>query len=262
MKSKAKLYLVVLTAVFLLTEMLFARNVIIYGNDDIAGSMLKTVAFCLVIFFVYLGFKVARWILFAALVLFSIGCILAWTENEAGSFLVIAIYDLIFAIALLRSPLLKQLFMKDIENRASYRVEMPTQTGTGSEPVRVPSFKAPSLLRRYKAVLVDGILMMIVGVVIMVLIEDETTLRVVAILAVIFLYEPLATSYAATIGQRVMDLKVCDADNLNRRLPLWRSYVRFLVKLFLGWISLLTIHGTPERRAIHDYVSGSVVVRN
>jgi uncharacterized RDD family membrane protein YckC len=38
------------------------------------------------------------------------------------------------------------------------------------------------------------------------------------------------------------------------------AIIRFIVKASLGWISLLTVTGNSKRKAIHDYLIGSVVV--
>lgn len=38
------------------------------------------------------------------------------------------------------------------------------------------------------------------------------------------------------------------------------ALLRFATKTLLGWISLLTITGNKRKRAMHDMISGSVVV--
>lgn len=38
------------------------------------------------------------------------------------------------------------------------------------------------------------------------------------------------------------------------------SVLRFVFKLLLGWISFLTVHANPKRRAIHDMVGHSVMI--
>ena len=38
------------------------------------------------------------------------------------------------------------------------------------------------------------------------------------------------------------------------------AVIRFIIKISLGWISLLTIYGNEKGTAIHDYLAKSVVV--
>ena len=38
------------------------------------------------------------------------------------------------------------------------------------------------------------------------------------------------------------------------------ALVRYLLKMFLGWISLLTITANDKKKAIHDFVAKSVVI--
>ena len=57
------------------------------------------------------------------------------------------------------------------------------------------------------------------------------------------------------IGIRV---KRASDETKNILFPL--AIIRYIVTAGLGWISLLTISGNAKRRAIHDYLVGSVVV--
>jgi uncharacterized RDD family membrane protein YckC len=47
-----------------------------------------------------------------------------------------------------------------------------------------------------------------------------------------------------------------------RRGPsILQAYFRYLLKVFLGWISFLTASFNPGKRAIHDLATGSIMVR-
>ncbi|ETN93848.1 hypothetical protein P278_32580 [Zhouia amylolytica AD3] len=43
-------------------------------------------------------------------------------------------------------------------------------------------------------------------------------------------------------------------------IPIHKALLRCLVKYLLGWISLLSISLSPQNLAIHDHLSGSVVL--
>lgn len=41
----------------------------------------------------------------------------------------------------------------------------------------------------------------------------------------------------------------------------FQAIIRYIIKISLGWISFLTINSNYEKRAIHDFVAGSVVIK-
>jgi uncharacterized RDD family membrane protein YckC len=130
--------------------------------------------------------------------------------------------------------------------------------------VNEKSYQYPLLLRRYKSILIDGVLFMLMMVVAMVIMKDSPyTQPVIISMAVVFIlgYEPLLTSYSATIGQRIMGIRVRDINHPETRIDLGSAYIRTAVKLLLGWLSFITINMNKEHRAIHDFASGSVVIK-
>lgn len=71
-----------------------------------------------------------------------------------------------------------------------------------------------------------------------------------------------SSAFEGTLGQRLLDLRVCDAG--GRRL----SFARALARSFAYWMSPLTcglgwliMLWTPRRQALHDLVCGTLVVR-
>jgi uncharacterized RDD family membrane protein YckC len=77
--------------------------------------------------------------------------------------------------------------------------------------------------------------------------------------ASVLLYEPLLTAYACTPGQALMRIRVRTLDGA-RRIRLHQAVGRMLVKYLLGTVSFLTVPARPDRRAIHDLSSGSIVI--
>jgi uncharacterized RDD family membrane protein YckC len=75
------------------------------------------------------------------------------------------------------------------------------------------------------------------------------------------IYEPLSTSFGGTIGNRIKGLRVRQYNNEHQRINIGQAFLRYILKVLLGWISFVTIHSNAQRRAIHDYASGSVMVK-
>ena len=74
------------------------------------------------------------------------------------------------------------------------------------------------------------------------------------------IYEPVATVLGGTIGNRIKGIRVRQHGNEQRRINLAQAYLRYVLKVSLGWISFLTMHSNSQRRAIHDFASSSVMV--
>lgn len=81
-------------------------------------------------------------------------------------------------------------------------------------------------------------------------------------LAVVYHAVLASSAFEGTLGQRLLDLRVCDGD--GRRL----SFARALARSFAYWLSPLTcgfgwliMLWTPRRQALHDLVCGTLVVR-
>jgi len=44
-------------------------------------------------------------------------------------------------------------------------------------------------------------------------------------------------------------------------MTLLQAYIRFITKILLGWLSFLTINMNKDRRAIHDLVASTVMIK-
>ena len=79
------------------------------------------------------------------------------------------------------------------------------------------------------------------------------------------LYDPIFTSTSRTLGQWLMNLRVVDYNALKfedrvKRINFFLALFRVIFKGLLGVASFFTIHTNEDKRAIHDYISGSVVI--
>lgn len=125
--------------------------------------------------------------------------------------------------------------------------------------------KYAKVFARVKAAVIDGIVLIVLmysATAIFNLFDDVPNyLRLTVFISVFVLYEPILVSFfGASIGHFFCDIMVKrDGDNdKNIQLPI--AIIRFIFKLFLGWVSLLTVNSNEKGKAIHDFVGGSVVL--
>lgn len=91
--------------------------------------------------------------------------------------------------------------------------------------------------------------------------EPPDWIRIALFIGIWLVYEPLATALGCTLGNYMKGIRVKQATDSNRRISFVQALVRYVVKIALGWVSFLTIHGSPKRRATHDMASGSVMIK-
>jgi len=123
----------------------------------------------------------------------------------------------------------------------------------------------PGVAIRVKAVVSDSIVMLILIIIVTyafsVFENVPDNARIIAFIFIFFLYDPIFTSvFGGTIGHMMFGLRVKREKNQMKNILFPLAIIRFLVKVSLGWISLLTVSGNKKRKAIHDYLVGSVVV--
>lgn len=128
-------------------------------------------------------------------------------------------------------------------------------------------FNKPKLLIRIKSMFIDTmviILMMILFTEILEFFHVESgKVRAIFLIPILF-YEPISICLGGTIGQRIMKIEVIKFDefknqNQKKHISFLFSLIRYITKIVLGWISLLTIHSDYYGQAIHDKVGKSIV---
>lgn len=123
----------------------------------------------------------------------------------------------------------------------------------------------PGVFDRVKAIAADGaviiILMFAAANVFSIFERVPDNARIGAFVFIFLLYDPLFTSiFGGTIGHMMLGLRVKRESDENRNILFPLAIVRYIVKASLGLVSLLTVSGNVKRKAIHDYLVGSVVV--
>jgi uncharacterized RDD family membrane protein YckC len=123
----------------------------------------------------------------------------------------------------------------------------------------------PGVFDRVKAIAADGaviIILMFAAANVFSLFESvPDNARIGAFVFIFLLYDPIFTSiFGGTIGHMMLGLRVKRESDENRNILFPLAIVRYIVKASLGLVSLLTVSGNVKRKAIHDYLVGSVVV--
>lgn len=121
----------------------------------------------------------------------------------------------------------------------------------------------PSILRRYLASFIDGVLLFIVFLAVTAMLQKEPErgmwLHIGIVGALFLLYEPFCTSKLYTIGQLLVGIRV-RGFSTRQKISITAAYARFIVKFLLGFISFFYIGASENRRTIHDLAAGSIVI--
>lgn len=136
---------------------------------------------------------------------------------------------------------------------------MNTTTETITEEVYYPS-----MLRRMQGIFIDTLVVIAAMCVIASLMKYWPSapdwVRIALFVSLFTVYEPVFIAFTpGTLGNLIMGLRVRCFNNPHKKLNIGQAYIRWLLKLSLGWISFVSIHTNPQRRAVHDLVSGSIV---
>jgi len=125
--------------------------------------------------------------------------------------------------------------------------------------------KYPNISDRVKAAIFDSLIIIfalfIVSDLLLRFSEVSGDIKLIIFILVFFLYDPIAVAFfGGTVGHHINKIKVVREDNHNKNIFILSAILRFAVKALLGWLSFLTINSSETKRAIHDIISGSVVV--
>ncbi|MBL8010729.1 MAG: RDD family protein [Flavobacteriales bacterium] len=142
---------------------------------------------------------------------------------------------------------------------------METEAPLAQQEPEVYSRLYPELGDRYKSITVDLLviiaLMFAAGYLFEAWTSAPESARILAFIIIWAGYEPIATSLGCTLGNYVMKIRVRRSSDESRRINVLQAYVRYIVKVLLGWLIFLSMGANPRRRGIHDLAASSVMVR-
>lgn len=77
----------------------------------------------------------------------------------------------------------------------------------------------------------------------------------------ILMYEPIFISLNGTFGNYRNSIRVRKNKDITKKLNFFQSLLRYFLKISLGWISLIFILMNQKGRALHDIISGSIMIK-
>ena len=123
----------------------------------------------------------------------------------------------------------------------------------------------PQLSERIQSAFIDAVLIIILIFAFTNILDNFNNvpdwMRILLFVVVFIGYEPLSMSLGCTLGNYIKGIRVRKNSDTTKHINIFQAIIRYPVKLLLGWISFLTIHSTPKRRAIHDLVSCTVMIK-
>jgi hypothetical protein len=149
--KQARTLLLVLSGIFLITEMVFNFIVLTKEGGDLFGTFVKTSLLLVFILLYSKKLKWARWILSITLVLYGLLCLVAGLES-GPIFYAIGLYDIFFGIYLHKSHALT--VFRHPNNGA---IEHVSNSNENSETFAVNRrvYHYPTLVTRYQALFID-----------------------------------------------------------------------------------------------------------
>jgi hypothetical protein len=259
-------WLQLLIGLYVVASFLFVVDIVKYGDGDARGPLIMSVV--IGIFFIPLarGYVWAKWTLVVIFIALSILIALGYDEHRnIESLVLIGCYALLAYLSYRLGGKSKRMIDNAVSLQDDVLDSSLINTSVQAQGEAESRYRYPVLITRYKASLIDGFIFFFTMIEVMVIFDESTYRPPVMIslaLAFVFLYQPLLTVYSATIGQRIMNIRVRSHHDPAQRIQLWQAYVRVVLKTLLGWVSVLSIHMNDEHRAIHDLAGMSVVVEN
>ena len=125
--------------------------------------------------------------------------------------------------------------------------------------------KYPQLTDRVQSTFIDTILIIILMFAFAGILDKFDNVpdwvRIALFAGLFIVYEPLCMTLGCTLGNYMKRIRVRKDSNPAKRINIFQAIIRYPIKVLLGWISFLTINSNPKRRAIHDLVSGTVMIK-
>jgi uncharacterized RDD family membrane protein YckC len=248
-----------LTLIYLIGQFVF--NILLSEfNEDLTGSIFIVLTTLVFVMLYSKGMVWAKWTLSVLLILTGImSMVTGFIIGPMGT--IIGVYNIFFGVFVHKGRALRVFMFQDQKLPMASEFS-GSDLGIGEEE---QLYHFPTLVKRYKALFIDFVLMMSALIAIMLLVDGmifRTEIMVISGLVLLLTYEPLLTAYSGTLGQRLMKIRVVRNDDPYTRISLANAYKRWFTKAVLGWISFITINYDPRHRAMHDIASDSVVINS
>jgi len=128
-----------------------------------------------------------------------------------------------------------------------------------------PTAEYPLLTDRVQSTFIDSVFIVILMFVFASFLDKMENppdwIRVALFFGLFAVYEPVCTAFGCTLGNYIKKIRVRRMGHPDQKINLLQAFVRYIIKVLLGWISFLTMHSNTERRAIHDFAADSVMIK-
>ena len=123
----------------------------------------------------------------------------------------------------------------------------------------------PGILKRVKAYVADWVVILLLMIIAYLIFSQfnnvADSVRIIVFLFIFLIYDPLFTSlFGGTIGHLLNGIRVKRAVDEERNIIFPLALIRFIFKTLLGWLSMITVNGNANQKAIHDIIVRSVVI--
>jgi uncharacterized RDD family membrane protein YckC len=126
-------------------------------------------------------------------------------------------------------------------------------------------YEYPPLSDRIQSIFIDQIFiitLMFVSTSILDKYEDAPDwIRIVLFFGIWAIYEPICMIFGCTLGNYFKRIRSRKFSDPTKRMNIFQSYLRYIIKIMLGWLSFLTINMNKEKRAIHDLAASTVMIK-
>jgi uncharacterized RDD family membrane protein YckC len=143
--------------------------------------------------------------------------------------------------------------------------DLNTPAAVVMDPEETDIDKLPNLVSRVKAVFIDFVIMLVVfsltSIIIGLVNDVSDFIKGFIAVTMFILYDPLLTAFTGgTLGHKMMGLRVKKYSDTKTNISVINAILRFVIKGTMGWLSFLTVTSSKNKRAIHDTLSGSIVL--
>lgn len=125
--------------------------------------------------------------------------------------------------------------------------------------------KYPLLTERIQSTFIDTFFIIILMFVFTSILDEFNNVpdwvRMVMFAGLFIIYEPVCMTLGFTLGNYLKGIRVRKNSDSTKHINLPQAMIRYPVKFLLGWFSFFTINSNPKKRAIHDLVSGTVMIK-
>jgi uncharacterized RDD family membrane protein YckC len=123
----------------------------------------------------------------------------------------------------------------------------------------------PSLSERFQSIIIDQVFIVILMFSFATILDKFSDapdwIRIAMFFGIWGIYEPVCMTFGCTIGNFMKRIRVKKFARPEKKINIFQAYARYITKLLLGFISFLTVTGNKERRAIHDMVASTVMIK-